>query len=83
MNHTPARSPTPRDSTRQGTALADPGCTHLSIGALAYGCGFANQAHFARRFKARYGMAPSEHRHAALMNARPGPTAPAAASRRS
>ena len=65
------------------TRLADPGCTHLSIGALAYGCGFANQAHFARRFKARYGMAPSEHRHAALMNARPGPTAPAAASPRS
>ena len=48
--------------------LADPGCTHLSIGTLAYSCGFANQAHFARRFKARYGLVPSEHRHAALMS---------------
>ncbi|MGU3287202.1 helix-turn-helix domain-containing protein [Methylobacterium mesophilicum] len=50
--------------------LADPGCAHLAIGTLAYGCGFASQAHFARRFKTRYGMAPSEHRHAALMSPR-------------
>ena len=52
------------------TRLADPGCTHLSIGALAYSCGFANQSHFARRFKARYGIAPSEHRHATLISTR-------------
>jgi len=50
--------------------LADPGCAHLPIGPLAYGCGFASQAHFSRRFKERYGIAPSEHRYAALMGAR-------------
>lgn len=43
--------------------LTDQGCRHLSIGTLAYGCGFASQAHFSRRFKDRYGMAPSEFRH--------------------
>ncbi|MCJ2058429.1 helix-turn-helix domain-containing protein [Methylobacterium sp. J-048] len=43
--------------------LTNPGCRHLSLGTLAYGCGFASQAHFSRRFKDRYGMAPSEFRH--------------------
>ncbi|SFM94680.1 helix-turn-helix domain-containing protein [Methylobacterium pseudosasicola] len=47
--------------------LSDPGCAHLSIGTLAYGCGFASQAHFSRRFKAQYGMAPREYRHAAFV----------------
>lgn len=42
--------------------LADPGSAHLSIGALAYGCGFINQAHFSRRFRDRYGLTPGEHR---------------------
>ena len=42
--------------------LADPACAHLSIGVLAYGCGFSSQAHFARRFKDRYGISPREHR---------------------
>ena len=45
--------------------LTDLGCRHLSIGTLAYGCGFASQAHFSRRFKHRYGMAPSEFRQLA------------------
>lgn len=45
--------------------LADPGCRHLSLGTLAYGCGFASQAHFSRRFRDRYGMAPSAFRHLA------------------
>ncbi|MGU3544823.1 helix-turn-helix domain-containing protein [Methylobacterium sp. A52T] len=44
--------------------LADPACAHLSIGMLAYGCGFSTQAHFARRFKDRYGMSPREYRQA-------------------
>ncbi|MCJ2059086.1 helix-turn-helix domain-containing protein [Methylobacterium sp. J-048] len=44
--------------------LTDPGVRHLPIGTLAYGCGFASQAHFARRFKAQYGMTPSEYRSA-------------------
>jgi AraC-like DNA-binding protein len=49
--------------------LADPGCAHLPIGTLAYGSGFANQAHFSRRFKERHGMAPSAYRHGALLGA--------------
>ncbi|XYD12195.1 helix-turn-helix transcriptional regulator (plasmid) [Methylobacterium sp. NMS12] len=48
--------------------LADPACLHLSIGMLAYGCGFSNQAHFARRFKARHGMAPREYRIASALS---------------
>ncbi|MCJ2141501.1 helix-turn-helix domain-containing protein [Methylobacterium sp. E-066] len=46
--------------------LADPGCAHLPIGPLAYGCGFASKAHFSRRFKEHHGMAPREYRHAAF-----------------
>ncbi|SFL32301.1 transcriptional regulator, AraC family [Methylobacterium pseudosasicola] len=45
--------------------LSDPGCAHIPIGHLSYGCGFANQAHFARRFKERYGLSPSAYRQAA------------------
>ncbi|AYO84923.1 helix-turn-helix domain-containing protein [Methylobacterium brachiatum] len=48
--------------------LTDPGCVHLSIGPLAFGCGFANQAHFSRRFKERHGMTPREYRQAALVS---------------
>ena len=48
--------------------LADPACAHVSIGTLAYDCGFASQAHFARRFKARHGMAPREYRIASAMS---------------
>ena len=50
--------------------LTDPVCAHVPIGTLAYGCGFASQAHFSRRFKAHYGMTPSEHRYAGLMSTR-------------
>ena len=44
--------------------LTDPACAHLSIGMLAYGTGFASQAHFARRFKERHGLTPTEFRQA-------------------
>lgn len=47
--------------------LCDPSCAHLPIGTLAYGSGFASQAHFSKRFKDRFGMTPREYRHAALM----------------
>jgi AraC family transcriptional regulator, positive regulator of tynA and feaB len=47
--------------------LADPGCAHLPIGVLAYGCGFTSQAHFSRRFKDRFGATPGEYRQAALL----------------
>jgi AraC family transcriptional regulator, positive regulator of tynA and feaB len=46
--------------------LADPACAHLPIGQVAYGCGFTSQAHFARRFRDRYGLTPREHRRVAL-----------------
>ncbi|MBP1180736.1 AraC-like DNA-binding protein [Methylobacterium sp. PvR107] len=49
--------------------MADPARADLPIGLLAYGCGFASQAHFARRFKARPGMTPRAYRHAALLGA--------------
>ncbi|MCJ2064178.1 helix-turn-helix domain-containing protein [Methylobacterium sp. J-088] len=48
--------------------LSDPACAHLSIGMLAYGCGFSSQAHFARRFKDRHGISPSEYRQAHRWN---------------
>ncbi|WP_342167276.1 helix-turn-helix domain-containing protein [Methylobacterium sp. SD21] len=46
--------------------LSDPGFTHISIGTLAFGCGFNNQSHFSRRFKDRYGLSPSDYRWRAL-----------------
>ena len=46
--------------------LVDPGSAHLPIGTLAFGCGFASQARFSRRFKERYGSTPREYRHAAF-----------------
>lgn len=47
--------------------LADPSGAHIQIGAVAFGCGFASQAHFSRRFKERHGMSPREYRIAALL----------------
>lgn len=47
--------------------LADPGYAHLSIGQLAYGCGFLNQAHFTRRFKEHHGLTPRDFRWRALV----------------
>lgn len=49
--------------------LADPGYAHLQVGSVAYGCGFTSQAHFSRRFKAHFGMTPSEYRHASRLKA--------------
>ncbi|MCJ2081489.1 helix-turn-helix domain-containing protein [Methylobacterium sp. J-090] len=45
--------------------LTDPRCLHLSIGAIAHGCGFSGQAHFSRRFRDRYGMTPSKYKRVA------------------
>ncbi|MDO9428554.1 MAG: helix-turn-helix domain-containing protein [Methylobacterium sp.] len=53
--------------------LTDPGCGHLAIGLLAHGCGFSSQAHFSRRFRDRFGMTPSEYRHAARLAAASAP----------
>ena len=46
--------------------LADPGFAHLSVGELAYCCGFSTQSHFSRRFRDRYGSSPSEYRWRSL-----------------
>lgn len=51
--------------------LADPGHLHMSLGALAYGCGFASQSHFSRRFKNCYGLSPGEYRHSEFMKNNP------------
>ncbi|AYO81581.1 helix-turn-helix domain-containing protein [Methylobacterium brachiatum] len=42
--------------------LSDPACAHMSIGMLAYGCGFSSQSHFARRFKDRFSISPRDYR---------------------
>ncbi|MDF2600234.1 MAG: transcriptional regulator, AraC family [Methylobacterium brachiatum] len=47
--------------------LADPSGANLQIGAVAFGCGFASQAHFSRRFKEHHGLSPREYRIGALL----------------
>ena len=47
--------------------LADSASLHLSIGVVAYSCGFTTQAHFSRRFKERHGLTPREYRAAAVL----------------
>ena len=44
--------------------LADPAHSSRSIGDIALGCGFSTQAHFAREFKQRHGLTPTQHRAA-------------------
>ena len=46
--------------------LADLNHSSQSIGDIALGCGFSTQAHFAREFKQRYRLTPTQHREAAL-----------------
>lgn len=43
-------------------ALADPAQKHRSVSEIAYGWGFSDMTHFGRRFKASYGLLPSEFR---------------------
>ncbi|MBV8752919.1 MAG: AraC family transcriptional regulator [Hyphomicrobiales bacterium] len=45
--------------------LADPGCGHLTISAIAFEVGFANLSYFNRVFRRRYGATPSDIRAAA------------------
>ncbi|MEH3105775.1 MAG: helix-turn-helix domain-containing protein [Sphingomonas fennica] len=45
--------------------LIDPRLSERSITEIAFGWGFVNSAHFSRSFRARYGMAPREHREQA------------------
>jgi AraC-like DNA-binding protein len=50
--------------------LADPAGASRSIGDIALGCGFSTQAHFAREFKLRYGVTPTQHREAQAASSR-------------
>jgi AraC-like DNA-binding protein len=45
--------------------LTQPHRQHIPIAAVARGWGFRDPTHFTRRFKARYGMTPSEYRRSA------------------
>jgi AraC-like DNA-binding protein len=44
--------------------LADPAWDHCSIASIAIRWGFRNPSHFARAFRARYGVPPVQHREA-------------------
>lgn len=46
-------------------ALEDPSQSGRTVSEIAYGWGFADMTHFGRRFKAAYGVLPSQHRRLA------------------
>lgn len=52
--------------------LADPRLGQLSVAEIAARHGFRSAAHFARAFRARYGVTPAEHRRAARAEAASG-----------
>ena len=70
-----------RRMQRARSMLTSPAYRPLGIAAVAYSCGFADQAYFSRRFKQRFGLSPSEAR---AMGDQDGPSrdGPAAASGR-
>lgn len=47
--------------------LVEPAYMSRSISEIALGCGFSTQSHFAREFKSRYGLTPSQHRTALIV----------------
>ncbi|MCX8254062.1 MAG: helix-turn-helix domain-containing protein [Beijerinckiaceae bacterium] len=47
---------------RARSMLIDPAHITTSVGSIAYQCGFVDQAHFSRRFRQRFGLAPSDWR---------------------
>ena len=47
---------------RAQESLSSPRARSISIGEVAFRWAFANQAHFSRRFKGRYGLTPTEYR---------------------
>lgn len=53
--------------------LASPHLRHLTIAAVARRWGFANPGHFSRRFRAAYGLTPSEWRSSQAQDGRPVP----------
>ena len=58
----PGRYLQERRLERARQLLASPQGRRLDVAEVAYRHGFSSQAHFARAFKARYGMTPSEAR---------------------
>lgn len=44
------------------SALEDAAQSHRSVGEIAFKWGFSDLSHFGRRFKARYGLTPTEYR---------------------
>ena len=58
---------------RLATAHGLLGRSALSIGEIAEATGFASAAHFSRRFRARYGLAPSRARAASVADRAAGP----------
>lgn len=45
-------------------ALEDPSQMHRTVSEIAYGWGFSDMTHFGRKFKAAFGLLPSEYRKA-------------------
>lgn len=45
-------------------ALEDPAQLHRTVSEIAYGWGFSDMTHFGRKFKAAFGLLPSEYRKA-------------------
>ena len=43
-------------------ALEDPLQAHRRVSEIAYGWGFSDMTHFGRKFKAAFGVPPSEYR---------------------
>jgi AraC-like DNA-binding protein len=46
---------------RAADLLRSRGESHVSIGEIAYSCGFASHAHFSRAFKERFGFSPKDY----------------------
>jgi AraC family transcriptional regulator, positive regulator of tynA and feaB len=46
-------------------ALEDPSQPHRTVSEIAYGWGFSDTTHFGRRFRAAYGLLPSDYRRRA------------------
>lgn len=65
-----------RRLTQASEHLLDPRQAGRSVGDIAFDCGFADTAHFARAFKRQYGCTPREWRNRALpaMEARGAPS---------
>jgi AraC-like DNA-binding protein len=54
---------------RAQESLSSPHTRSISIGEVAFRWAFANQAHFSRRFKGRYGLTPTEYRRRCSLSA--------------